>query len=409
MSRLSRLWLIFARSMWVFVAGLALVVLIAAFPVGLNQLRVNTPEVILAILNLGLPLGFTISFVTLLSVITSLIFWAVGVLMAWRRPDDWFVLMTSSLLIIWGVEITVPVQVGMPVLVAGSPGWFWVGALQLAFVNLLFFLLGYLFPNGRFVPRWMWVAALLVLVLLLPGNFFPGTVLDVESWAGPFFLILPLFVFGSMLLSQIYRYRRVSNLVERQQTKSFVLGLAVLTVVQWIHFSILPLLLETPGEMTGLILLLDFTGATLSLLLVPVSIAIGILRYRLWDIDRLIRRTLIHGTLTGVLAFIYFINVITLQRILPARSQVSIVLTTLLVAALFSPLRRRIQNKIDKRFYRKKYDAEKVWAAFATTLRQEVDLETLTAELTTAIEENMEPEHVSLWMREMETGTYRIA
>jgi hypothetical protein len=404
MSRLSRIWLVLARCFWAMVVGLGFVILIAALPIGLRQMRLDPPAEILAIVGLGLPLDFTITYLTIFSGIVSLINWIVGGLMVWRRSNDWFVLMISGFLIIWGVEMGIAVQIGMPVLVAAHPAWFWLGALQLAIVDLFFFLFGYLFPNGRFVPRWMGAVALLVLVLILPGNFFPGTILDIGSWSGLFFQLLPIPVFGSMVLAQIYRYKRVSNQVERQQTKWFVYGFAALIVVQSIHFSLLPILLlnqEMPGEIRGLILLLDFSVATLSLLLVPISIGIGILRYRLWDIDMLIRRTLIHATLTAILAAIYFANVIVFQRILPARSQASIVFTTLLVAALFSPLRRRVQNKIDRRFYRKKYDAGQISAAFASTLRHEVDLDTLAAALTQAIEETVEPEHISLWIREM--------
>jgi hypothetical protein len=406
MSHLSHPWLMVARSLWAFIAGLGLVLLITAFPVGLHVMRTNPPDEILAIVNLGLSLDFTNSYLTITSLAVSLIFWVVAGLMVWRRSNDGFVLMISGLLIIWGVEITVPVQMGMRVLVSDRPAWFWIDALKLAFINTFLFLLGYLFPNGLFVPRWTWVPALLTLVLLVPGTFFPGTILDPQSW-GVINLLLAPTAFAIMVLAQVYRYRRASTLVERQQTKWFVSGFAALVVVQSIHFSLVPALIPIQGTLSNihrLILLLDYSLATISLLLIPIPIAIGILRYRLWDIDMLIRRTLIHGTLTGILAAVYFMNVIALLRILPARSQVSVVLSTLLIAALFTPLRRRIQNKIDRRFYQKKYDAGVITATFATTLRHEVDLETLSAALTSAIAEVMEPEHISLWMKDGRTG-----
>jgi hypothetical protein len=406
MSHLSHPWLMVARSLWAFIAGLGLVLLITAFPVGLHVMRTDPPDEILAIVNLGLPLDFTNIYFTITSLAVSLIFWVVAGLMVWRRSDDGFVLMISGLLIIWGVEVTVPVQIGMPVLVSDRPAWFWVGALHMSIVDIFFFLLGYLFPNGLFIPRWTWAPALMTLVLIVPGNFFPGTILDVESWGVINLLLAPL-AFAIMVLAQIYRYRRASTLVERQQTKWFVSGFAALVVVQSIHFSLVPALIPIQGTLSDihrLILLMDYSLATISLLLIPIPIAIGILRYRLWDIDMLIRRTLIHGTLTGVLAAVYLMNVIALQRILPARSQVSVVLSTLLIAALFTPLRRRIQNRIDRRFYQKKYDAGVITATFATTLRHEVDLESLSAALTSAIAEVIEPEHISLWMKDGRTG-----
>jgi hypothetical protein len=138
--------------------------------------------------------------------------------------------------------------------------------------------------------------------------------------------------------------------------------------------------------------------------IIPIALAISILRYRLWDIDILIRKTLVYSVLTGLLALTYFGSVVILQGLFTAvtgqQSAVVVVLSTLAIAALFNPLRNRVQDFIDRRFYRKKYDAAKVIAEFAATCRDETDLDKLTARLVEVVDETMQPESVGLWLKD---------
>ena len=139
-------------------------------------------------------------------------------------------------------------------------------------------------------------------------------------------------------------------------------------------------------------------------LALPVSIGVAMLRYRLWDIDIIIRKTLVYSILTALLALIYFGGVVLLQQLtrsITASSDLAIAVLTLVIAALFFPLRRRVQNAIDRRFYRRKYDAAKTLAAFGVTARDEVELDKLTSELLNVISETMQPTTVSLWLRPM--------
>ena len=227
--------------------------------------------------------------------------------------------------------------------------------------------------------------------------------------AGYFVLpLLPLCMLASVL-SLVMRYRR-SRGEERQQIKwiafaaSFV-GLLYLVAV--VCAFIIP---SGAWFQAGSPLWLDLLGyaALISFTVVPIAVAFAILRYRLYDIDCIINRTLVYGSLTAVLVALYVGGVVVLQYVFRgltgSGSQLAIVASTLLIAALFNPLRRRVQNFIDHSFYRRKYDAAKTLEAFSAKLRDETDMDALNSELLSTVRETMQPEHVSLWLRESERG-----
>jgi hypothetical protein len=272
-------------------------------------------------------------------------------------------------------------------------------ANQIGFLSL--FILLYIFPNGRFVPGWTrWVVGGMG-VVVASTVLAPGTALNSDNWPGPLTLTPFVVIIFTALFAQIYRYRYVSGPVERQQTKWIVLGVTVallsffcIVVIQ----SVVPSLNQT-GTIPWMVTLAVSIGL---FFLIPTSFAIAILRYRLWDIDVLINRALVYGSLTASTAAVYIGGVIGLQALSRAvmgqHSDLAIAVATLAVAALFNPWRRRLQAFIDRRFYRRKYDSSRTLAAFTTRLRDDVDLDRLAVDLTAVVQETIQPSHVALWL-----------
>ena len=217
--------------------------------------------------------------------------------------------------------------------------------------------------------------------------------------------LLPLCMLASAL-SLVLRYRR-SRGEEREQIKWIAFAASVVGLLYLIAMVASVIFPSETWFAAGSPLWLDLLeyAALLSFTAVPIAVGFAVLRYRLYNIDLLINRTLVYASLTATLALIYFGGVATTQAIFRAlttqeyQPQLAIVVSTLVIAALFNPLRRRIQSFIDRRFYRKKYDAAKTLEAFSAKLRDETDLDALNDDLVRVVQETMQPAHVSLWLR----------
>ena len=358
-----------------------------------------------------------------------LVFPLVGALIASRRPENpigWLCLVdgllwtTTNMLDYHSLYVMAsPGSVPFPVGLAGVNHWLWVPT-----VGLLGTYVFLLFPDGRLPSkRWRplaWLSGVVIASGSLGFMLSPGPLDMPRGIRNPFGLeaapwvavaayailpLLPLCMLASAL-SLVMRYRRSRGDV-RQQIKwiAFAASLVALTYL----IAIVALFIH-PSEIwfaAGLPLWLDLIeyAALLSITSVPIAIGFAVLKYRLYDIDLIINRTLVYGSLTGALALVYFGGVtvtqalfrnITGQAQLP---QLVIVASTLVIAALSNPLRRRIQSFIDRRFYRAKYDARKILEAFSVRLREETDLEGLNEDLVEVVRETMQPAHVSLWLR----------
>ena len=282
----------------------------------------------------------------------------------------------------------------------------WVGIFGLGLVVFL----DLLFPNGRLPSaRWRWFAwftaiALLpavILSALSPGLIISSTLdnpLGVEGLpdvlrAIEAFMYALIVVGTSSMLARL----RHAGTIERQQIKWFAYATVVVISGVILKNTIYPAVGVTWVWWVGLIL--TAVGVVSS----PIAMGVAIFRYRLYEIDTLINRTLVYGSLTATLVALYFVGIVVLQSLfvvlIGEKSTLAVVASTLVIAALFTPFRRRIQAVVDRRFYRRKYDARKTLESFSTQLRNETDLKALSDDLVEVVRETMQPAHVSLWLR----------
>jgi fumarate reductase subunit C len=356
-----------------------------------------------------------------------LVFPLVGALIASRRPENaigWLCIAVGLLWMFIGVSdfygvygVAQPGSVPFPVVVAGINNWLWVPAVGLLGTYLLL-----LFPDGRLPSsRWRplaWLSGAVLLLASVGVMLSPGPLQGLGGVRNPFGLegqpwltsagyvvlpLLPLCMLASAL-SLVLRFRR-SRGEERQQIKWIAFSASVVVIVYLI--AMVASLLSSSetwfaGSSPAWLSLLQ-SAALLSLTAVPIAVGFAVLRYRLYDIDIIINRALVYGSLTATLVALYLGGVVVLQRLFVLltgqRSTLAVVASTLLIAALFNPLRRSIQSFVDRRFYRRKYDAAKTLAAFSSRLREETDLDSLRDDVLGVVRETVQPEHASMWLR----------
>jgi hypothetical protein len=357
------------------------------------------------------------------STITA-VYATLGLVIATRRPRHpvgWLLMgcgLTGSLQLVTGQYAVLAGPAGLP---GRLPAMWAASQFQITWVGLVLLLL-LLFPTGRLPsPRWRpvaWSLAAGVALSLVTQALKPRTLSDFPGDTNPFALPALEPVFGLLdvlsgalvivgligsLASLVVRLRR-SRGRERQQLKWFVyvalLGIVAIYLLDPLlrGFTDLPL----GSEGSGALALLD--PWVLAPLALPIAVAVAVVRHRLYDIDRLINRTLVYGLLTALLGSVYAAGVFVLGRLLdPAdgQSELAVAASTLAVAALFQPARRRVQTAVDRRFNRARYDAARTVEVFSARLREEVDLDTLSAELLAVVDQTVQPTRASLWLRPM--------
>jgi hypothetical protein len=346
----------------------------------------------------------------------------VGALIASRHPNNpvgWICLVIGLFWTLIFLGDSIPGSGPYPVTMYALTQAIWIPPVGLLGIYLIL-----LFPDGKLPSRrWRplaWLSGVVMVLASLGITFAPGPLDEHPGVRNPFGLegapwiatagivvlpLLPLCMLASAL-SLVLRYRR-SRGEEREQIKwiafaaSVVGSLYLITMISSFTFS-------EPWGAAGTPLWLGLLqqAALVSFTAVPIAVGFAVLRYRLYDIDILINRTLVYAPLTAMLVLVYLGGVIGLQAIVRVlmgqESTLAVVASTLAIAALFSPLRRRIQSLIDRRFYRSKYDAAKALAAFNSRLREETELDTLSGDVVGVVRETMQPAHVSLWLRSSE-------
>jgi hypothetical protein len=413
-TRVPRRWLALVRAAWIGIVALTVVLFgLALSPryEELQRLTLRAEEMLRPLIVIDeramQALRWTLTYypaaVLVLEIGLMAIFALTAAVIFWQRSDDWVALFISFGLVTYCAYVNPPLDVltnaptawSGPAHVVQALGWF---------CAVVFF---YIFPDGQFVPRWTRVVPVVMAAWVVGWLVAPGSLLNLSD---PFALPFDMFVLQQAMwctgvVIQIYRYRRVSDPVRRQQTKWVVCGVITATI-SYGAIVVSRLFLPALPQAELPYLLFTLTGIPVflaTLLVLPLSFSFSILRYRLWDIDVLINRALVYVALTVALALVYAGSVVLLQQFFRAvtgqRSDLALVASTLALAALFQPLRGWMQTAIDRRFYRRRYDAARTLDAFSATVRDEVDLATLTNDLVSVVQETMQPAHVSLWLR----------
>jgi hypothetical protein len=320
----------------------------------------------------------------------------------WRMSHTWIGILAILALLSVGTNIA-------NVLMAFFNQYPQIGIPMAAFSRAMLvsiYLFVFLFPTGKFVLSWSKGFLIIgIFAHILLGDTTLRMFTNNQNYLHSAYLVwiwVALVITMVGLYIQIYRYRNISGVRERQQSKYVIVGFVSL----WLSVLIWLIVVEIFPYRPGLPRLLGQTLGVIPIYLLqyflPVAVSMSILRYRLWDIDVFIRRTLVYGTLTTTLVLVYFGSVVLLQlgfrSLTGQESPLAIVISTLSIAALFNPLRNRIQDFIDRRFYRQRYDARQTLEAFTSAARNEGDIEALSQQLLQAVNDTIQPKQVSLWL-----------
>ncbi len=402
-------WLVAARVAWVVTFILALGFVVAVFPVryaSAYQQAASIPQDVSG--NHLLTPDVYAGVVTLLDVCVMLEFTIAAILLFWRKSNSWLGVFVSLTLILFGASITT--SSGDPAML--GPQWTLLVNLFTTFGLICFLIFLYVFPDGRFVPWWtsrlavayvLWWTVFWLAAIFIPNNPLMQSV--------AFQYVSSLLWFGTGVFAQLYRRRCKINPVELLQTKWITYGMSVAFVGYFISFGA-QVLFQNQGGAPNLMTLLIFSAiGSVSILIVPISISFSVMRYRLWDIDPIIHRTVVYGVLTALMGILYLVLVALLQSVFRMltgqQSDLAIVVSTLAIAALVRPMGGHMQGMIDRRFYRERVDFRRAFEMFSREVRTIIDLPELLRALVNRITELWHISYGAVFLRDP-NGTFYV-
>ena len=377
------------------VAVLALGLFIVSLPALYNQLIRPSEDMRVSLTLLGVSVSSYAVYRVALAVVFVLGYSAVAAIIAWRRPADWMTLFISLFLLAFGTSVSLPLA-GLSELPATlTPLYSLMSFLGWTSLSLFF----YLFPDGRFVPRWTRLVAILVIGLQIPMNFFPDAYFGPSAWHPAFLAAVTLGIWGSAAYAQVYRYRRVSGRVQRQQTKWAVFGFTAAAVTS-LGVGLPALIFPTLDQPGSLYILIGESIIFMGLLLMPFSLAIAILRYKLFDIDIVINRTLVYGALSVSVVGIYVLVVGYLSAVFQTGGSLGIsLLATGLVAVLFQPLRERLQRRVNRLMYGERDDPYTVLSRLGRRLEATLAPEAILSTIAESVKDTLRLPYAAITLK----------
>lgn len=408
-----------ARVVWLFIASALLGLFVVSIPTYVEHLRTTCIDVYCdtaptpppgaeALHELGITRGAYAAYYAVLDVIVVAVHVLMALVIFLRRSQERVALLGSFTLLAWGtVSASSAISSFVAVHQVGQAAFALTQFLSLA----LFALFLYLFPNGRFEPKWIKWLGLALIALFLPGFLWPGSVIDYRQWPPILSAPLLLALLGSIIFVQVYRYRHTSDIRQRRQTKWVVYGIIAALTGFFVLVSLPSLLFPTLHKESSVLLnIVVNTGSTGFMLLIPFSIGVAILRHRLWDIDLIINRTLVYVTLTLTITGLYVLMVSGLGMLLSVQESFFVSLfATAVIAVLFAPLRQQLQRQVNRLLYGERDEPYTVMSRLGQRLEATLSPTAVLPTIVTTVREALNVPYVAIAVRSEQPGSALVS